>query len=172
MEKIVTLSDGTEVKCFVVPVWMVVDVERTLEIVRPEEPKKKVKSIVAGHTEEIPYTEDDTDPEWLEYKNALAEYQKEDERFTTGFVWDAGVVGWKLPGKKKFTSDPPSDWVTPPVLERMKIFSSHVDARRVSYIKYGLLTEVKDTNTVAQVIYGGALLSSEEVDGAVNSFPS
>jgi len=169
MNKTVTLSSGAEVECFTVPIWMTIDVQRAVGIIEPERPVKKIKSI-AGHVEEVPYGEGDEAPEWIQYQADLKAYQEEEERFTRSFMWDTGVVRWRLKGNKKFVTTPPKDYVVPPVLERVKMFSEFVDARRVAYIKYTLLANIADTQLISEIIYGGVLLSSKEVDDAVSSF--
>jgi len=169
MKEIVTLSNGAEVECQPVSVYLAIDVANELGIVEPERPTKDLGG-AAKSTEQIPYEEDDNDPKWVEYKTALAEYEKRDRQFSKSFHWHSGVTRWKLAGTKKFVNAPPKSWVMPPIIETVKMFSPELDPRRVAYIKYELLVNTADAHAVAEVVYGGTLLSSAEVDDAVKSF--
>ena len=169
MKEIVTLSDGTEVECQAVSVYMAIDVANVLGIVEPEKPMKALGGIIKS-SEKVAYAEDSTEPEWLQYKAAMVEYVQRNERFSRSFHWHTGVVRWKLAGTKKFVSAPPKNWAMPPIVESVQMFSPELDPRRVAYIKYELLVNTADLNTVLEVVYGGALLSSIEVDDAVKSF--
>ena len=169
MKEIVTLSNGTEVECSPVSVYMAIDVANVLGIVEPEKPTKALGGI-AKSTEQVPYAEDDDDPKWVEYKFALAEYEKRDGQFSRSFHWATGVTRWKPAGTKKFVNAPPKSWALPPIVDAIEMFSPELDPRRVAYIKYELLANTADANTVIEVVYGGALLSSAEVDDAVKSF--
>ena len=169
MQRIVTLSNGTEVECQPVSVYLAIDVARVLGIVEPEAPEK---SIILGGPEKIAYEENDDAPEWLEYKVELAEYEKKNDRFARSFPWHTGVTQWKLSGSKKFVKSPPKDWTMPPIVWDLKLFTPSLDPRRVAYIKYELLANADDLNAVFSVIHEGRLLASTEVDDAVNSFPN
>jgi len=169
MKEIVTLSNGTEVECSPVSVYLAIDVANVLGIVEPEKPTKDLGGI-ARSTEQVPYDEDDDDPKWVEYKAALAEYKKRNGQFSRSFHWATGITRWKLAGTKKFVNTPPKSWVTPSIVETVEMFSPELDPRRVAYIKYELLVNTADANAVAEVVYGGVLLSSAEVDDAVKSF--
>ena len=169
MQKIVTLSNGTEVECQQVSVYLAIDVARKLRIIEPVAPEK---SIIPGGAEKIAYEEDNDAPEWLAYKIKLADYNERNEQFAQTFHWDTGVTRWKLAGSKKFVSDPPKNWTMPPIVQSLEMFTPSLNPRRVAYIKYELLANVADLNAVFDVIYGGTLLSSTEVDDAVNSFPN
>ena len=169
MKEIVTLSDGTEVECSPVSVYLAIDVASMLGIAEPERPTKDLGG-AAKSTEQIPYEEDDDDPKWIAYKAALAEYEKKDGQFSRSFHWATGVIRWKLAGTKKFVNAPPKGWTVPPIVESIEMFSPELDPRRVAYIKYELLVNTADANAVAEVVYGGVLLSSAEVDDAVKSF--
>ena len=169
MQKIVTLSNGTEVECQAVSVYLAIDVAHRLKIVEPIAPEK---NIFPGSAEKIAYGEDDDAPEWLAYKVKLADYEDKNDQFTRSFHWYAGVIRWKLPGSKKFVSTPPKDWTMPPIVQDLNMFTPALDPRRIAYIKYELLVNAENLNAVFDVIYGGTLLSSTEVDDAVNSFPN
>jgi len=169
MQKIVTLSNGTEVDCQTVSVYLAIDVAHRLKIVEPEAPQK---SIMPGSAEKIDYDKSDDAPEWLAYKAELADYEDKNDQFARTFHWYAGVTRWKLPDSKKFVSTPPKDWVMPPIVQDLSMFTPALDPRRIAYIKYELLVNAADLNAVFDVIYGGTLLSSTEVDDAVNSFPN
>ena len=169
MQKVVTLSNETEVECQTVSVYLAIDVAHKLGIVEPEMPEK---SILPGSAEKIAYEDDDDAPEWLTYKVKLAEYEERNDQFARTFHWYTGVTRWKLAGSKKFVSTPPKDWTMPPIVQDLRMFTPSLDPRRVAYIKYELLANAADLNAVFDVIYGGTLLSSAEVDDAVNSFPN
>ena len=169
MQKIVTLSNGTEVDCQAVSVYLAIDVAHRLKIVEPIAPEK---SIMPGSAEKIAYDKDDDAPEWLEYKAELADYEDKNDQFVRTFHWYAGVTRWKLPDSKKFVSTPPKDWTMPSIVQDLNMFTPALDPRRIAYIKYELLVNTADMNAVFDVIYGGTLLSSTEVDDAVNSFPN
>jgi len=169
MQKIVTLSNGTEIECQPVSVYLAIDVAHVLGIVMPEAPEK---SIMPGSAEKIAYEKDDDAPEWLAYKVKLAEYEERNDRFARSFPWYTGVIRWKLPGSKKFVSTPPKDWTMPPIVQSLNMFTLALDPERVAYIKYELLANSADLNAVFNVIHEGRLLSSTEVDDAVNSFPN
>ena len=169
MQRIVTLSNGTEVECQPVSVYLAIDVARVLGIVGPEAPEK---SIIPGGPEKIAYQDDDDAPEWLAYKIELMVYEARNNRFARSFHWHTGVIQWKLAGSKKFVKSPPKDWTMPPIVNELKMFTPSLDARRVAYIKYELLANADDLNVVFSVIHEGRLLASTEVDDAVNSFPN
>ena len=169
MKRIVILSNGAEVECQPVSIYLAIDVQRVLGIVEPEAPEK---SLIPGGAEKIAYQDDDDAPEWLAYKVELADYEVRNERFARSFSWHTGVTQWKLSGSKKFVKSPPKDWDMPSIVWDLKMFTPSLDPRRVAYIKYELLAEVEDLNAVFSVIHEGRLLSSDEVDDAVNSFPN
>ncbi len=169
MKEIVTLSNGTEVECQAVSAFLGIDVANALGIIEPEKPTKTLGG-VAKSKEPTPYAEDSTDPEWLQYKTAMVEYEERGEQFGASFHWGEGVIRWKLAGSKKFTTAPPKSWVVSPIIESLKIFSPELDPRRLAYIKYELLIKSADHLAVLKVITGGALLSSAEVDDAIKSF--
>jgi len=169
MNKVITLSDGTEVECYSVPPYMIIDAQRKVGIAQPIPPEQEVMS-AAGHIEKFPYDEDSDDPIWLQYKESLAAFEAASMNFCNGFMWDAGVTRWRTPDSKKWEIDPPKDYVLPRPLQRLEMYHPCVDARRVGYIKYALIKDPGDNGKILQFLYEGDSLSSSEVDGAVESF--
>jgi len=169
MNKVITLSDGTEVECYSVPPYMIIDAQRKVGIIQPQEPVQKVKS-AAGHIEEFPYDEDSDDPVWIQYKEELAVFENASVNFCNGFMWDAGVARWRKSGSKKWETDPPKDYELPRPLQRLELYHPCVDGRRVGYIKYELVREPSDNSKILRFLYEGDSLSSSEVDGAIESF--
>ena len=86
MKEIVTLSNGTEVECRAVSAFLGIDVANAMGIVEPEKPTKTLGG-VAKSKEPAPYAEDSTDPEWLQYKAAVVEYEQKSEQFSISFHW-------------------------------------------------------------------------------------
>lgn len=114
--------------------------------------------------------------EYKDWEAECARIQEERDRYQQNIPWEDGIIAWKFPDSDEWHTEPPQDYTMPRTMKRMMEevggWSPYLDNRRIAYVRFVLLRNPADTTMVMQKIYGGAPLTDQEVDAAVEGFPS
>lgn len=142
------LSNGTVVRCRPVPPYSVGAV--IASVPKPEYPYRLLQS-ASGGEERLPSLEGT--PEFHAYQVAMESYRSALATTIADFELEIGIVDWKLPGSKQYSSEPPDGWEVPAVLARYGISTSaNPLERRTQFIKYELISNDNDAAAVEALI--------------------
>lgn len=157
------LKSGFTVRTRLVPPHAVAQVGA--QFPEPVIPKIAVKS-VAGHSEMVAAPDDS--PEWQAYVQASNERRQKASDAEADFTYDYGVEAWQN-GSGEWQTEPPSDWIFPPIMERYGLKPGK--SRRADYIRYQLLLSNDDISAVLKDALGAtAPIKNSEVDAASGGF--
>jgi len=168
----IELSDGTVVRVAPVPMPLLYDTTMRFselhELPRPTE--TVVTKAGARETVDIP----DNDPRIAEWK---AENQRRISQLVqlhTFLMWQEGIMAWKPPGAKRFTSDLPKGWEPPErwlsYIPLLKDYTAILDVPRILYLRY-VLCKGSDWARVNEAVQRSMPITQQEVDAVRKTFP-
>ena len=165
----ITLSSGIVVRVRPVPPLLSRQViANRADLRRPRPPLVEVKG-VAG-TELVAARKGE--PEYENWVQQLAEVEAESRRIQDNFIWNWGVIAWRVPGGR-FTKNPPKSWQIPELLVQFGLVPNDADAltRRLLYIQSELIVTNDDFALVGEIMFAGTeLLTEEEIEPVSDSF--
>ena len=167
----ITLSSGIVVRVRPVPPLLSsrVVIGRP-DLRRPHLPLVEVKG-VAG-TELV--TAREGEPEYERWVQQVDEIEAETKRVQDNFIWNWGVIAWRVPGSKRFMKNPPKSWQMPELLVQFGLVPKKADAltRRLLYIQSELIVTNDDFTLVSEVMFAETeLLTEEEIEPVSATFP-
>lgn len=167
-EQEITLSNGVVIRAIQVPPMLMWDAQFNIPALADVgEPVAEIKTKTGTETVKLNPGENGYD-EWQARHDAV---ELEQRKFQRWFLWEAGVMSWKLPETDTFQSQPPEDYAVPDIWIKAAGFSQYLDSRRLAYIKYVLCSDPTDFAEISKVLYGSQPLTTEEVDATVSKFP-
>ena len=171
MQKEIVLSSGIVVRVRPVPPLLVGKVITTRpDLQSPMAPLVEVKG-VAG-TEIMAARPGER--EYEEWAQKCTELRIIRDELQDNFIWNYGVVDWKHPGEKRFTTEPPKDWVIPKLLSKFGLMPRTDDEleRRLLYIQTVILATPEDLERTQEVILGETTTITEREVGVIpDMFP-
>jgi hypothetical protein len=163
-----TLSDETVVRCAPVPPLAVPEVVAAQpDCKMPPAPMEEVETKVGS--EKAPAKKGSGAYEaWRAEVQEVHRRRAETERIAH-FV--LGVIAWKLPDKKNFSSKVPNGWSIPERFTAMGIQPSESDlGHRGDFIKYELIKTTDDLLKVNQVVFSTKPVTESEVEASADLF--
>jgi len=164
----IVLQDGTKVRVRPVPPGYVTDVL----VARPDladPPVPLIEEEGIGGKKTFPARSGQV--QFEEWQIEKDKREAERDNLSRAFLWDYGVVSWRLQGKGAWKEWPPDDWEIPAMLQEYGVKPREGKrGRRVDYIQT-LFKSNEDTFKALGVMHSQDYLTKEEVDAAEASFP-
>jgi len=161
----VTCDDGTIIRVRPFPQPMITEIfVRHPELADPPDPIEVIHG--AAGDEYVPARKGTKEyAEWQQKQQTVSLLRT---KAVYEAKWSYGIVAWKRPGDKQFTSKPPKGWTAPDYIVGIEPRQGAA-GRRLDYILHELIDE-SSRSAIESIINSGSALTVEEVSTAEDTF--